>query len=170
MKITKTNSVVKGFMSKDLSRINLAAVHVTSDYIEASDGYKMLRITSPNPDKQNINIVVESLPEQGELSADGGWVDGSTQGKVGLVDCDYPDVNTVIPTDTPQITVGVDGNFLKSVADAYVKWSGKSKTNTLILEVRGPLNQIVFKSFHPNDAGETFLAIFMPQKILEAVK
>lgn len=155
-------------MSKDISRINLAAVHITSNYVEATDGHKLLRISSPNPDEQNINIVVENIPDQADIiHADGRWVHGDTQGKLKVVDCDYPDVHTVIPTDTPQVTIGVDGNYLKSVADAYVKWSGKSKTNTLVLEVRGPLTQVVFKSLHPNDAGETFWALIMPRKILD---
>jgi len=73
--LVKAHKAVLAFASKDETRPTLGAVHITPDYIEATDSYRLVRITHPAdvidpldfPKGPDGDELVDEIPAEGVL-------------------------------------------------------------------------------------------------------
>lgn len=97
----------------------------------------------------------------------------ATTSNFNLVDAEFPDYRTILPTDNkkPHATIHLSPRIMADLCEAFIQFnSGKKKQPSMKIEVWGEMDQIRITSTNPNSLGQDFLAIVMPMEHLKGEK
>lgn len=178
--INKNNLLVADFASKENSRTSLLDVRFTPKETMATNGHYLVRVTNV----QNDTIVTSdrsfSIPAKAiqaikvkkgdavELATNGtgsSWnlTTGVSTYHLEESTTTFPNVDMIMPKDSPAMSIGFDPGYLAKLAKAFAAFQGDARQKSVKVSFWTPDKPIQIEA--KNEDGQTMTALLMPMRL-----